>query len=67
MLNPFGTTFESLEGPIGPVVESVHQAAYQGLLDLIQSEDGHLISLRAPRAGYGKTMLLARLKEKTRG
>lgn len=67
MRNPFGTTFESFEGPAGPVVESVHQAAYQRLLDLIESEDGHLISLRAPRAGYGKTMLLARLKEKTKG
>jgi len=67
MLNPFGTTFESLEGPTGPVVESVHQAAYQRLLDLIEAEDGRLISLRAPRAGYGKTMLLARLKEKTKG
>lgn len=67
MLNPFGTTFESLDGPAGPVVESVHRAAYQRILDLIESGGGHLISLRAPRAGYGKTMLLARLRKMTRG
>ena len=67
MLNPFGTTFESLDGPAGPVVESVHQAACQRIFDLIESGEGHLISLRAPRAGYGKTMLLARLRRRTRG
>ena len=67
MLNPFGTIFESLDGPNGPVVESVHQAAFERLVDLVNAEEGHLISLRAPRAGYGKTMLLARLAEKIKG
>ena len=64
MPNPFGTTFESLENPAGPVVESVHEAPYRRLLELIDSGDGQLISLRAPRAGYGKTMLLSRLRDK---
>ena len=64
MPNPFGTTFESLESPSGPVVDSVHEAPYRRLIDLIDSDEGKLISLRAPRAGYGKTMLLSRLREK---
>lgn len=64
MPNPFGTTFESLESPAGPVVDSVHEIPYRRLLELIDSGEGQLISLRAPRAGYGKTMLLSRLREK---
>jgi len=64
MANPFGATFESLENPTGPVVESVHEIPYRRLVELIDSGEGQLISLRAPRAGYGKTMLLSRLREK---
>ncbi|MFT6180632.1 MAG: hypothetical protein ACJAQT_002863 [Akkermansiaceae bacterium] len=67
MPNPFGTTFESLENPAGPVVESVHEAPYRRLCELIDSGEGQLISLRALRAGYGKTMLLSRLREKKKG
>lgn len=67
MPNPFGTTFESLESPAGPIVELVHEAPYRRLGELIDSGEGQLISLRAPRAGYGKTMLLARLREKKKG
>jgi hypothetical protein len=67
MPTPFGTAFESLESPAGPIVEAVHEAPYRRLSELIDSGEGQLISLRAPRAGYGKTMLLSRLREKKKG
>jgi len=67
MPNPFGTTFESLESPAGPIVDAVHDAPYRRLLELIESGEGQLISLRAPRAGFGKTMLLSRIREKKKG
>lgn len=67
MPNPFGTTFESLESPAGPVVDAVHEAPYRRLRELVESGEGQLISLRAPRAGFGKTMLLSRLREKNKG
>lgn len=65
MHNPFGNSLESFGEPSGPVVGSLNQTAFDDLYQLIESDEGHLISLRAPRAGYGKTMLLARLREKT--
>ncbi len=67
MPNPFGTTFESLKSPAGPFVEAVHNGPYHRLSELIDSGQGQLISLRAPRAGYGKTMLLSRLRDKKKG
>lgn len=63
MPNPFGSTFESFGAPRGPLVESVHQDQFENLSKLLDSGDGQLMSLRAPRAGYGKTMLLSRLKQ----
>lgn len=63
MPNPFGSTFESFGAPRGPLVEKVHQAQFETLVDLLEEGEGQLISLRAPRAGYGKTMLLSRLQQ----
>ena len=63
MPNPFGSTFESFGAPRGPLVETVHQDQFENLSKLLDSGDGQLMSLRAPRAGYGKTMLLSRLKQ----
>ncbi len=63
MPNPFGSTFESFGAPRGPLVEAVHQKQFKELTDLLDSGEGQLISLRAPRAGYGKTMLLSRLRQ----
>ena len=34
MPNPFGTTFESLESPAGPIVDSVHEIPYRRLIGL---------------------------------
>ena len=63
MPNPFGSTFESFGAPRGPLVETVHQDQFENLSKLLDSGDGQLMLLRAPRAGYGKTMLLSRLKQ----
>lgn len=63
MNNPFTSNFESFEGPISPLVETLHGAEFDQLKELITGDDGVLISLRAPRAGFGKTMLLSRLRE----
>ncbi|MEN8695139.1 MAG: hypothetical protein ACN4GG_04010 [Akkermansiaceae bacterium] len=63
MPNPFGSTFESFGIPRGPLVEKVHQEQFETLSSLLEDGEGPLISLRAPRAGYGKTMLLSRLQQ----
>ncbi|MDB4369613.1 hypothetical protein N9Z19_02200, partial [Akkermansiaceae bacterium] len=63
MSNPFGSTFESFGVPRGPLVEAVHQDQFKTLSGLLDSGEGQLISLRAPRAGFGKTMLLSRLRQ----
>ncbi|MDB4421682.1 hypothetical protein N9268_01765 [Akkermansiaceae bacterium] len=63
MPNPFGSTFESFGVPRGPLVEAVHQDQFKTLSGLLDSGEGQLISLRAPRAGFGKTMLLSRLRQ----
>ena len=67
MMNPFLSTFESLTGPASPVVSHLHQNALQRLEELVRGDDGALLLLRAPRAGYGKTMLLSRLQAKVKG
>ena len=64
MNNPFRATFESLSGPASPVVDHLHEGALSRLERLVEDEDGALILLRAPRAGYGKTMLISRLRVK---
>lgn len=66
MNNPFHSHFESFEGPLSPTVETLHEAELTQLKGLVNDEQGTLISLRAPRAGYGKTMLLSRLREDVR-
>lgn len=63
MTNPFGSIFESFGAPRGPLAEKVHQEQFETLVALLQDGEGQLISLRAPRAGYGKTMLLSRLQQ----
>ncbi|MDB4500680.1 hypothetical protein N9224_00685 [Akkermansiaceae bacterium] len=63
MPNPFGSTFESFGPPRGPLVEKVYQDQFETLTALLEKGEGQLISLRAPRAGYGKTMLLSRLQQ----
>lgn len=63
MPNPFGSTFESFGAPRGPLVEKVYQDQFETLTALLEEGEGQLISLRAPRAGYGKTMLLSRLQQ----
>ena len=67
MKNPFTSNFESFEGPMSPLVENLHGDKFDQLKELITSGEGVLVSLRAPRAGYGKTMLLSRLREELRG
>ena len=67
MKNPFTSNFESFEGPMSPLVENLHGDKFDQLKGLISGEEGVLVSLRAPRAGYGKTMLLSRLREEFRG
>ena len=67
MKNPFSSNFESFEGPMSPLVESLHRKEFKQLKHLATGDEGVLISLRAPRAGYGKTMLLSRLREELRG
>lgn len=66
MKNPFTSNFESFEGPMSPLVENLHGDKFDQLKGLIRGEEGVLVSLRAPRAGYGKTMLLSRLREEFR-
>jgi Cdc6-like AAA superfamily ATPase len=63
MKNPFTSNFESFEGPMSPLVKNLHGDKFDQLKGLISGEEGVLVSLRAPRAGYGKTMLLSRLRE----
>lgn len=65
MKNPFRSNFESLSGPPNPVVDHLHEAALHRLQDLAEDDEGALILLRAPRGGYGKTMLISRLRTKT--
>ena len=67
MKNPFTSNFESFEGPISPLVKGLHGDKFDQLKGLISGEEGVLVSLRAPRAGYGKTMLLSRLREEMQG
>ena len=67
MNNPFTSNFESFEGPISPLVKDLHGDKFEQLKGLISGEEGVLVSLRAPRAGYGKTMLLYRLREEMQG
>ncbi|HAE17701.1 MAG TPA: hypothetical protein DCG41_00640, partial [Verrucomicrobiales bacterium] len=67
MKNPFTSNFESFEGPMSPLVENLHGDKFEQLKELISGGEGVLVSLRAPRAGYGKTMLLSRLREELRG
>ncbi|MDA7658930.1 hypothetical protein N8620_02385, partial [Akkermansiaceae bacterium] len=67
MNNPFTSNFESFEGPISPLVKDLHGDKFEQLKGLISGEEGVLVSLRAPRAGYGKTMLLSRLREEMQG
>lgn len=62
MSNPFSSAFESFGAPRGPLVEKVHQGPFEFLTSLLKDGEGQLITLRAPRAGYGKTMLLSRLQ-----
>ena len=66
MKNPFTSNFESFEGPMSPLVKDLHGNKFEQLKGLISGEEGVLVSLRAPRAGYGKTMLLSRLREEMR-
>lgn len=66
MNNPFSSNFESFEGPMSPLVESLHADKFDQLKGFVSGEEGVLVSLRAPRAGYGKTMLLSRLREEMR-
>jgi len=61
--HPFGTSFESLSSSTVSVVESIHAPQIQQLRRLLGEPEGRLISLRAPRAGYGKTTLLTRLRD----
>ena len=51
---------------MSPLVENLHGDKFDQLKELISGREGVLVSLRAPRAGYGKTMLLSRLREKLR-
>jgi Cdc6-like AAA superfamily ATPase len=67
MKNPFTSNFESFEGPMSPLVKNLHGDKFDQLKGLISGEEGVLVSLRAPRAGYGKTMLLSRLREEMQG
>lgn len=67
MKNPFSSTFESLSGPVSPVVDHLNEGPLQRLVDLVKAEDGSLILLSAPRAGYGKTMLISRLRARCEG
>ncbi|MDB4703845.1 hypothetical protein OAF26_01860 [Akkermansiaceae bacterium] len=48
---------------MSPLVKNLHGDKFDQLKGLISGEEGVLVSLRAPRAGYGKTMLLSRLRE----
>ncbi|MEN8774927.1 MAG: hypothetical protein ABF379_13945 [Akkermansiaceae bacterium] len=52
---------------MSPLVEGLHGNEFDQLKALARGEEGALISLRAPRAGYGKTMLLSRLREEMKG
>ena len=52
---------------MSPLVENLHGDKFDQLKGLISGKEGVLVSLRAPRAGYGKTMLLSRLREEMRG
>lgn len=59
----FGPSFESLSHSQGVVIDDIHQDQFHQLKSLMAAPSGRLISLRAPRAGYGKTTLLARLRD----
>ena len=52
---------------MSPLVKDLHGDKFDQLKGLISGEEGVLVSLRAPRAGYGKTMLLSRLREEMQG
>lgn len=67
MPNPFDSTFELFGRRRAAINEGIHQRQFEKLLELIKKPNGHLITLRAPRAGYGKTMLLSRLQEVAKG
>ncbi len=58
-----GSLFESLLHSGGPFTADVHAEAHEALLSRLRESGGGMISLRAPRAGYGKTTLLARVGE----
>jgi hypothetical protein len=63
--NPFHSRFHSLGQLPTHHAESVNQQAYRQLYDSLGvplDHAGRCILLRAPRAGYGKTHLLARLR-----
>jgi hypothetical protein len=63
--NPFQTRFQSLAQLPTRHAESVNQQAYRTMYDLLSvplDHTGRCVLLRAPRAGYGKTHLLARLR-----
>ena len=63
--NPFQARFHSLAQLPTHHTDSVNRRAYRELHDLLSvppDHPGRCILLRAPRAGYGKTHLLARLR-----
>ncbi len=63
--HPFQTLFETLGRPPTSHAESVNRRAYEVLSELLTvpvEKTGRCILLRAPRAGHGKTHLLARIQ-----
>lgn len=67
MPNPFDSIFELFGRRRAAINDGIHQRQFEELVELIKNPTGHLINLRAPRAGYGKTMLLSRLQESAKG
>ena len=63
--NPFQSRFQTLAELPTHHAESVNRRAYRELHDLLSvplEYPGRCVLLRAPRAGYGKTHLLAKLR-----
>ncbi len=67
MPNPFDSTVELFGRRRSPLIDGIHQKQFAELVSAIKKPTGSLVTLRAPRAGFGKTMLLSRLQESARG
>ena len=62
--DPFSSRFEVIGREPEYIVDDINHGAYEKLTGFLHREeggDGWVILLRAPRAGFGKTLLLQRL------